>query len=97
MGVPASILAPPTACGRRLNDQWDKINAASEDEISRLNERYCVVKDGGRTRVLTFEKIAQKQHQRDIPPSSHSRIFETFFAIGRSGSATATCPSGIGG
>ena len=36
-------------------------------DLDTLNERYCVVRDGSKVRVLTFEQVWQKEHAREVP------------------------------
>lgn len=36
-------------------------------DLDALNERYCVVRDGSKVRVLTFERERQKGHAREVP------------------------------
>jgi Family of unknown function (DUF5906)/RepB DNA-primase from phage plasmid len=44
---------------------------AAADVLAQLNEKYCVMQDGGRVRVLTFERYVRKarrrQHVRHVP------------------------------
>jgi hypothetical protein len=43
----------------------------NDSKLAEMNERYCVVLDGGRTRVLTFEqysrRIGRHQYVRNVP------------------------------
>lgn len=38
----------------------------AEGDLARLNAKYCVVRDSGRTRVLAFEQQSQKEHRREV-------------------------------
>lgn len=48
------------------------------DDLAILNSKYCVVRDGGKTRVLTFEPHHQKQHTREVPTYLGFEDFRNF-------------------
>src|SRR5215212_1141460 len=49
------------------------------DALERMNERYCVVCDGGKTRVLSFEPEVQKDHTRLVPAFLTFQDFRNFY------------------
>src|SRR4051794_36750364 len=63
----------PPAPNGSTKPNWNRQAADStspSDALERMNERYCVVCDGGKTRVLSFESVVQKDHTRlgpDLP------------------------------
>ncbi len=48
-------------------------------QLDRLNARYCVVRDAGRTRVLHFEDERQKGHRRQVAAFLSFEDFRNFY------------------
>ncbi len=50
---------------------YEKIKDDNADKLGKMNKEYCVVQDGGKVRVLMFEKHTQKigryEHVRQVP------------------------------
>ena len=51
-----------------------------DQDLASLNERYCVVREGGRVRVLTFEGQRQERHRREVPVYLSFEDFRNFYS-----------------
>ena len=55
---------------KKVEQQNENSNGAAADVLAQLNVKYCVVQDGGRVRVLTFERYVRQtgrcQHVRHV-------------------------------
>jgi hypothetical protein len=54
-------------------------DGGEDDELARLNEKYCVVRDGGKTRVLTFDPRVEKDHRRLVATLLSFEDFRNFY------------------
>jgi len=60
----------------RVYKKIEQTEQAAADVLAELNEKYCVVQDGGRVRVLTFER-----HVRHVGRAQHVRYVPTFLSF----------------